>query len=198
VDQGVKRGPVFTIGHSTHPQDRFIELLRAHGISAVADVRSQPYSRFNPQFNRRALETYLQPAGVDYLFLGKELGARSDDPSCYLEGKVSYERLAGTDAFRRGIERVEDAIAKGLRTALMCAEREPLECHRTILVARRLAAIGYEVQHIHSDGRIESHAEVVDRLVRTLGLPGADLFRTRQDVIEEAYRRQGEKIAYST
>src|SRR5579862_3475831 len=106
---------VFTVGHSTHAQERFIGLLSAHGITAVCDVRSKPYSRVNPQFNRDELKEVLPVYGITYLFLGKELGARSDDPSCYEDGKVQYDRLARTELFKQGIERVQDGMRKGFR-----------------------------------------------------------------------------------
>src|SRR4051812_10746798 len=98
---------ILTIGHSNHPIERFIELLKVHGVTALADVRSMPYSRFNPQFTRKALEQSLREAGIAYVFLGKELGARSEDPSMYDKGRVSYERLSRTEFFREGIARVK-------------------------------------------------------------------------------------------
>ena len=128
---------VFTIGHSTHPQERFVSLLCQHGITALCDVRSTPYSRVNPQFNREGLRESLRACGITYVFLGKELGARSADPTCYEYGKVKYDRLAVTDLFRQGLDRVREGT-RTYRVALMCAEKEPLECHRTILVARHL------------------------------------------------------------
>src|SRR5439155_9113013 len=123
---------VFTIGHSTHPQERFISLLRQHGITALCDVRSTPYSRMNPQFNREELAGALLAQDIEYRFLGKELGARSDDPHCYEAGKVQYERLAETTQFQYGLKRVLKGMKEGFRVVLMCAEKEPLECHRTI------------------------------------------------------------------
>lgn len=185
---------VYTLGHSTHPLERLIELLRRHAVTAVGDVRSSPYSRRNPQYNRELLARALAAAGIEYLFLGNELGARSDDPSCYEGGKVRYERLACTAAFRRGLARVQEGAARS-RLALMCAEKEPLECHRAILVARHLCARGIDVRHIHAGGALESHAEAVERLVARLGL-AEDLFRAPQDVVREAYVVQGERIAY--
>src|SRR5208282_1520645 len=101
---------VFTIGHSTHTQERFISLLSLHGITALCDVRSKPYSRMNPQFNREELKRSLRERGIDYVFLGKELGARSEDPACYEHGKVLYDRLARTDLFRLGLERVQKGM----------------------------------------------------------------------------------------
>ncbi len=116
---------IFTIGHSTHSAEVFLALLRQHGVEAVADVRSSPFSRFNPQFNREPLEQFLKANGIWYVFLGKELGARSEDRSCYLDGRVQYGRLAQTALFQSGLDRVQQGAAR-YRVALMCAEKEPL------------------------------------------------------------------------
>jgi uncharacterized protein (DUF488 family) len=187
---------VFTIGHSTQPTGRFIALLKQHGITAVADVRSKPYSRINPQFNREDLRDTLRENGIAYVFLGKELGARSEDRACYLDGKVQYGRLAQTELFRHGLDRVQEG-ARNFCVALMCAEKEPLECHRTILVARYLETLGLEVRHILGDGRLENHADAINRLVRQLHLPESDMFASRGDVVAEAYRIQEERVAYT-
>ena len=96
---------IFTIGHSTHSAEAFLTLLLQHGVEAVADVRSSPFSRFNPQFNREALEAFLKENGIRYAFLGKELGARSEDRSCYIDGRVQYGRLAQTALFQSGLDR---------------------------------------------------------------------------------------------
>src|SRR5260370_22847020 len=146
----------FKIGHSTHTLQHFFSLLKSHNITAFCDVRSKPYSRNNPQFNREDLKTALSNQGIVYVFLGRELGARSEDPTCYDDGKVQYDRLARTDLFRDGLDRIQEG-AKKYRIALMCAEKDPLDCHRTILVARHLQALGFEVQHILADGGLESH-----------------------------------------
>src|SRR5258707_92198 len=124
---------IYTIGHSTHPIEQFVTLLKSVSITAVSDVRSRPYSRMNPQFNREPLKATLRAEGIKYVFLGKELGARSDDQSCYRNGQLQYDLLAGTELFRQGIERMKEG-ARSFRIALMCAEKEPLDCHRTILV----------------------------------------------------------------
>jgi len=187
---------VFTIGHSTHPQERFIDLLKQHGITAVCDVRSRPYSQFNPQFNHEELEKALVPHGIAYRFLGKELGARSDDPACYEGGKVQYTRIAQTELFKHGLKRVLSGLKQGLRIAIMCAEKEPLECHRTILVARHLAALGLRVEHIHADGHLESHDAALSRLAQIFNLPEGDMFHTREEFLADAYSRQEERIAY--
>ena len=144
---------IFTIGHSTHPLDKFIRLLERHDITAICDVRSSPYSQFNPQFNQQELKAGLQERGIKYVFLGEELGARSDDPSCYRDGKVQYDLLAKTELFKRGLERVCKG-SEEYRIALMCAEKDPLECHRTILVSRELNKEGLAVEHILADGHV--------------------------------------------
>lgn len=186
---------IFTIGHSNHTVERFAQLLVQHKIEAIADVRSSPFSRFNPQFNRDLLQKTLQAARVRYVFLGQELGARSDDPGCYESGRVQYGRLAQTELFRRGLERVLRG-ARDYRIALMCAEKDPLDCHRTILVSRELIELGASVGHIHADGTLEAHEMAMQRLLSKRGLPSADLFRSRRELVAEALRRQEEEIAY--
>ena len=143
---------VFTIGHSNHRLERFLELLKLHSITAVGDVRSSPYSRYNPQFNREPLDRDLGDVGIAYVYLGKELGARSEDPACYESGRVQYNR-ARTELFQGGLDRVQAGM-KNYRLALMCAEKEPLGCHRTILVSRHLSARGVHVTHILAKWRI--------------------------------------------
>lgn len=186
---------IFTIGHSTHNAEAFLALLRQHGIEALADVRSSPFSRFNPQFNREPLDQSLKAAGIRYVFLGKELGARTDDRSCYINGRVQYARLAQTARFQNGLDRVIQGAAK-YRVALMCAEKEPLECHRTILVARALAERGQSVLHIHADGHLETHEAAMERLLDFTGLPREDLFRSKDELMAEALERQEKQVAY--
>lgn len=186
---------IFTIGHSNHPIDRFVDLLRQHSVTALADVRSTPYSRFNPQFSKQALERALRENGITYVFLGKELGARSEDPSCYENGKVRYGRIAKTELFRAGIERVKKG-SDTHRVALMCAEKEPLECHRTLLVSRELEREGVPVTHIHGDGHLEAHRDAIIRLLGLVKLPTTDLFKSQGELIDEAYAKQEERVAY--
>lgn len=188
---------IYTIGHSTHSTERFLALLAEHRVTAIADVRSQPYSRVNPQFNREQLKADLERAGIDYVFLGRELGARSDDPAHYLNGQVQYSRLARSVLFQDGIDRVVKGIGIH-RVALLCAEKDPLVCHRTILVCRELIGRGVEPRHILEDGRIETHGESDARLLREMGMPEADLFRSRGELVGEAYDRRGREIAYES
>jgi uncharacterized protein (DUF488 family) len=188
---------VFTIGHSNQSAEEFIALAKAHGVEAIADVRSAPYSRYNPQFDREALKESLRGAGMDYVYLGRELGARSEDAACYLKGKVQFERLAETELFREGLARVRHGAAR-YRVALMCAEKEPMECHRSILVARRLVEQGVEVRHILADGSTETQGEMVERLMKALRMDAdaGNLFVTREELVEDAYRMQEARIAF--
>ena len=187
---------LYTIGHSNHPIEHLIGLLHQHKITAVCDIRSNPYSRYNPQFDREGLKVALETFGIAYVFLGRELGARSSDPSCYLYGKVQYTKLAQTPLFQEGLKRVRDGSTK-YTLALMCAEKEPLDCHRTILVSRQLAA-GFEIKHIHEDGHLELHEEALIRLARSLKLRESEqhLFRTREDLFADAYALQEKRIGY--
>ena len=191
------RFPMFTIGHSNHGAEVFLGLLRRHGVEEVVDVRSSPHSRYNPQFNRKALQATLADAGVGYVFMGAELGGRPADPSCYDgEGRVQYDRLAETEAFNAGIRQVIQRAGER-RIALTCSEKEPLACHRTLLIARVLTARGVAVAHILADGNLEGHAAAMNRLLDGFSLPrDGDLFRSREQHIDDAVRRQARQAAY--
>ncbi len=197
MTESVKEETIYTIGHSTHEIENWISLLKRHRIEAVADVRSVPYSRWQPQFNRESLIDSLKTHGIAYVFLGKELGARTDDPECYEDGRVKYRLLAKTKLFKEGIERVRSG-SRHRNIVLMCAEKDPLDCHRTILVARELVRAGSNVAHILPDGKVESHGAVMKRL---LGQVGADrqpnLFFTEEQLMNEAYVARERLIAYS-
>ncbi len=187
-------GSLFTIGHSNHSLDRFLELLGRHQIEVIADVRSSPYSGRNPHFNQASLKAAVERAGIAYVYLGKELGARPADPSCYLNGRVSYSRLAGRPEFGAGLERVRQECAQR-RFALLCAEKDPLSCHRTILVCRHLRSLQVFPQHILADGSLETHAAAERRLCEIFHL-APNLFESEAEVIEQAYDRQSERIAF--
>lgn len=186
---------IYTFGHSTHPIERFVALLQQHGVQALADVRSTPFSRFNPQFNRASLSHSLASAGIRYEFMGEELGARTADPACFENGRVSYARLAATPLFQRGLERLREA-ANSERVAMMCAEREPLDCHRTILITRELERAGESVTHILADGTLEANRNTMDRLIAQLGLPQDDLFGDTVEQMAAAYDAQAVKVAW--
>jgi uncharacterized protein (DUF488 family) len=189
------KAALFTIGHSSHPIDDFLALLESNGVTAVADVRSTPGSRFYPQYNRIGLGKALASAGIKYVFLGTELGARSNNPDCYVDGKVQYDRLASTDAFQSGIERLLTGAASE-QIAITCTERDPLDCHRCILVSNSLMARGASIGHILANGAVETHADAMMRLRSLHGLSDLDLFRSADDLLVEAMKLQEDRIAY--
>jgi uncharacterized protein (DUF488 family) len=171
---------LFSIGHSNHPIDYFIGLLRRHGITALADVRSTPYSRRHPQFRRETLVESLKTAGIAYVFLGAELGGKR--PGGLIEA-------AKTSAFRSGIERLREGAAR-YRVAFMCAEREPTDCHRTMLVARHLRAPDVTIQHILANGTLEAHDSVERRLVEAEKTAPPPLMADEaawREAVEQAY-----------
>lgn len=186
---------VYTIGHSNHPWAEFLQLLQQCGIDAVADVRSRPFSRHVPRFNKSEIQRTLPAAGIAYVFLGRELGGRCENPSHFRGGRVCFEQLARDEAFGQGLERVLEGAGQ-YRIALLCAEKDPLDCHRGVLVARRLRERGVEVLHILTDGTLEPHTETERRMLAGLGIPEADLFRSREEILEDAYARRGRQIAY--
>lgn len=186
---------VFTVGHSTHNLTTFLELISQNRVTAIADVRSVPLSRFTPQFNRNTLTRALREVGIKYVFMGKQLGARTDNLSCYVDGQVQYGLLARTPEFIEGVQRILEGIPFE-RIAIMCTEREPLECHRTVLVARALADGGATITHIHGDGELESHDQAMNRLMSKFGLAEPDLFRTYAERLQEALNSQERNIAY--
>ncbi len=188
---------LFTIGHSDHKIFDFLRLLRSHGINALVDVRSHPISRVHPQFNKEVLAADLKKAKIAYVFLGRELGARRVEPSCYVDGRAEHDRIAALPVFQEGLQRIREGIRR-YRIALMCAERDPLDCHRGILVCRHLRNEGISIQHIREDGSLESETAFEKRLVDRLEIE-PDLFDGGQAfdrLVEKAFDVQGKKIAY--
>ena len=167
------------------------------GVTAIADVRTAPYSRQNPQFNRETLKEQLQASGIAYSFLGKELGGRPSHAAYYRDGVADYERMAEDPLFKGGISRVMEG-ARTYCVALMCSERDPLDCHRCLLVSRELAGQGVSVQHIAADGTTMNHKAIEERLLQIERRQGDDLFSSRDERLSEAYRSRARKVAYST
>jgi len=190
---------MFTVGHSNHALDHFMGLLAMHGVSAIADVRSSPHSEYTPQFNREVIERVLRDAGVEYVFLGKELGARRGEERCYVDGQAKYALIKDLPQFRAGLDRLFEGVDQYV-VALMCAEADPITCHRTILICHEVKALRPDIAiaHILGDGRIESHKDAEERLIQLHKLQ-PELFgdlTTRDGLLEEAYHLQAEKIAY--
>ncbi len=190
---------LFTIGHSNHSLDHFLELLLAYQVSAIVDVRSSPYGKYTPHFNKDLLESALRDADIDYVFLGRELGAHRSEDGCYIDGQAKYDRIAQLPTFRRGLERVLQGV-ENYRVALMCSESDPISCHRTILVCRELKRIcpDLKITHILGDGTGERQ-EMSEKRLMNLHKLQPELFgdlTSMSGLIEKAYDLQAEKIAY--
>lgn len=199
---------IFTIGHSNHNIEKFIQLLKEYQVTAIADVRSSPYSRYLSHFNKAELEFHLKDAEISYVFLGKELGARPEDKNCYIDGKAIYEKIAARELFREGIKRVVKG-SKKYNIALMCAEKDPITCHRAVLVCQYLRNYDLNINHIHQDSSLESHQQLEDRLLDLDGYnqpKQLNLFeqsvailenaQSKEEALKQAYINQGLKIAY--
>jgi len=193
-----KHNILYTIGHSNHTIKYFIDLLKRYKIGIVVDVRSVPYSRYCSQFDKNILSTALKAVNIQYVFLGKELGARPEDPACYESGCANFKWIARRKEFKDGVQRFLPSIGK-YYVALMCTEKEPLKCHRTILICRNLKEYKLYIKHILEDGKIEDHDDTERRLVKMLKIEPT-LFepdKTESDLIEQAYDQQSQNISHS-
>jgi uncharacterized protein (DUF488 family) len=187
---------IFTIGHSNHSLEDFLALLNRHHVMAIADVRSSPYGRLE-HFNREIIAAALKAAGIEYIFMGRELGARREEQECYKDGMAVYEKIAGLPTFQEGLSRLR-RLALALPPAVMCAEKEPLDCHRTILICRHLRDSGLQINHILADGSLEDHARTEKRLVKKMGIERT-LFEpdlSQEEIIRRAYDERGLEIAF--
>ncbi|ODS24748.1 hypothetical protein AB835_02190 [Candidatus Endobugula sertula] len=200
--------PLYTIGYATKPIHTFIAQLKTHQINAVADIRSIPYSKVFHDYHRESIETYLQQNHVLYVYLGEELGPRSKDPDHYDDtGQVQYHQLMQSPLFKQGIERLNNGLQKGLRIALMCAEKDPATCHRSLLVGYFLARHSLStsplsettttchILHITHEGHIESQQNLEQRLCSEHGIE-TDLFMSANERQQQAYQYQLKKTAY--
>lgn len=188
---------ILTIGHSKHTIERFTALLAGARVTAVADIRSAPRSRFAPHFNRDALAASLAGQNVSYVFLGRELGGRPQQPDMFTSGVTDYEKMAASESFRAGLQRLMTGAEQHL-IAVMCAEADPLDCHRCLLVGRALAGANVDVGHILASGEIITHAQAEERLLHLESLTEAGLLLgTREERLAEAYRSRGRKVAYA-
>jgi len=158
------RQRVFTIGHSNHALEHFLELLKIHSVQTIVDARSYPYSDYCPQFDREAFKRSLTEAGFAYVDLGRELGGRPEEDEFYdAQDHVLYDKVAASALFRDGLARLQTGIAK-YSIAVLCSEENPAVCHRALLVGRVLSERGFVVEHIRGDGRIQTESELVSSM----------------------------------
>ena len=186
---------IHTVGYAAHTVESFIAALKEFNITAIADVRSQPYSRFKPEFNKENLKYVLMKSGIEYVFLGDNIGARIKAPECYKNGQVDYELISKHPLFKEGIDRLLMGM-KRFSIALMCAEKDPINCHRTILICKNLKKYRIKINHIVDAHTCENHTETELRLLKLFKLEQPDLFMNKEQRLEEAYSRQEEKIAF--
>jgi uncharacterized protein (DUF488 family) len=196
---------LISVGHSNHDWPMFLTLLRGAGITAMADVRSSPYSRRYPHFSREPLIRQLNDEGIGYDFLGDLLGGRPGQPSLYDEdGRVNYERVRRTKSFQNGLERLTHGLVRDT-IAFLCSEEDPLDCHRGLMIAPALCECGFSPHHLRKDGSLETNEEMDSRLLRETGV-GVGLLdglfaltlteEDRRSLLAEAYRRMAQRKAY--
>ncbi len=194
---------LYTIGHSQHKTEYFIEMLKVYRINYVLDVRSTPYSQFASDYNKENIKKVLSNVGIQYGFMGRYFGARQEDRNLYTdEGYLDFERTRRSIPFQVGMQNVMKGVQLGYKIALMCTEKDPMECHRAIMVARTFYENGLDVQHILWDKTLQSHAVLNKRLL-DLYYPDRNqmsLFfednKSEEEYLQEAYERQNEKIGY--
>ncbi|MCP4167702.1 MAG: DUF488 domain-containing protein [Chloroflexi bacterium] len=178
--------PIFTIGYGARSIDEFLAVLQANNIAYLLDVRSAPYSRYKPEFSRQQLENALRAHEIRYVFMGDALGGQPDDPDCYVDGKVAYERVKQKDFYRQGIARVQKAFEQEQRVVLMCSEGKPEICHRAKLIGESLIELNIPVRHIDEKNELQSQEAVINRITGgQLSLFGQQAFTSRKRYHDE-------------
>lgn len=198
----MKKEEIYSIGHSTHPAEYFLELLQTYGVNCVIDVRSIAASRFNPQYNKKALDEFLKKNGITYLHFDKEFGARQTQPEVLNEkGQVDFEKIRQSENFKSGVKRIETGLKKGFVPALMCAEADPLDCHRFSMVSPALRK-KFTLKHILKDKTIISQEELEEKLVDKYKkkIPAKNLFdkeMTKEEKVAYAFQLSNLEIGFS-
>jgi len=197
-------GPtIYTVGHSTHPIEVFLDLLKTYSINCLIDVRSLAASSYNPQYNKEPLTNFLKANGITYLHFAEEFGARHTDPDLLDdEGKVNFELVRKSWNFKQGVERLWQGIDKGFAITLMCSESEPFDCHRFSMISIALEKDGFDVKHILKDKTLKTNAQLESQLLKKYEkkIPQPDMFQpniTLEDQLKVAYRLRNKEIAFS-
>ena len=165
---------IYSIGHGTKKIEAFLNELNSYKISYLVDVRTSPYSKYNPQFNREMLKNDLEKTGITYVYLGENLGGLPSDRSCYVDGKVDYELIKEKGFFKEGLKRLIMANEKNLNVAIMCSESKPEECHRSKLIGQELLKQNISLLHIISADKTKEQTTVMNELTKGKGV--VDLF----------------------
>lgn len=179
---------LYTIGHGNRKQEELLALLKRYNIKYLLDVRTSPYSKFNPQYNKNDISNFLQKNDVTYVFMGDTLGGKPDDNSCYTNGKVDYEKIKTKEFFKNGIVRLKTAYEKDIPVVIMCSESKPHECHRSKLIGEYLSDEKIRIVHIDENGKEKSQNEVM--LILTKGKNTIDLFGEKENFTSrKAYKK---------
>lgn len=199
----MQKNTIYTIGHSTHQIEFFLELLKVYSINCLIDVRSIAASSYNPQYNKEQLSGFLKTNGIVYLHFAEEFGARHTDPDLLDdEGKVNFELVRKSGHFKNGVDRIWEGVEKGYKVVLMCSEGDPFDCHRFSMISIALEKDGFEVKHILKDKTTKSNAELENQLMKKYEkkIPQPDIFQpniTFSDQLNAAYRLRNKEIAFS-
>ena len=191
-------GEVFTIGCSIHLTEQFVSSLKKYKVAAVVDVRSMPFSKHSPQFNQNILKAYLPKQDIEYVHLGKEFGARREESEAYSNDIVDFKKVSKLSIFQHGIERIYTAIDHyGWNIALMCTEKDPIDCHRFLLVAKNVAKVlDINIKHILFDGSYIDHCALEQKMLKESPVKPSLFDDDPDSLLEQAYEFYGRKIAY--
>ncbi len=198
--KSIAKHHLYTIGYTPYTLQDFIYNLLEFNITALVDVRSSPYSKYYSDYNMQHLKAQLNLRSIYYIPMGEELGARQGSSSVYINGHADYKLIAQLSTFQQGLARIADGLTKHT-IVLMCAEKDPLTCHRSILICRHLREIT-KISHIwpcgkdNSDANMESHEHLESRLLSKFGMDHLDMLKSKEQALEEAYDLQGAEIAY--
>jgi uncharacterized protein (DUF488 family) len=158
------RGKIYSIGYSNRALEEFQRLLAKYQIEYLVDIRSRPYSKYNPDFNKERLERYFKSNKIRYVFMGDQIGGLPEDATCFTNGKVDYDKCRLKDSFVAGITRLVTAYEKGLKVVVMCSEGKPQDCHRSKLLGEMLRDRNIEIQHVDENGILLSQIEVISKI----------------------------------
>lgn len=196
---------IYTIGHSLHSHNNFSRHLSRYHINCVVDVRSVPFSKHAPQFNMNEIKHFLKVHGIYYIFMGEEFGARRTDKSLFtFEGYLDFEKVMASSLFISGMERVKSGLGQGYNIALMCTEKDPIDCHRNILVARAFHRHNFNILNIFENGTTETQQQLEERLLN-IYFPNRkqktllDILEGEASIdglLEQAYRMKNRDIGY--
>lgn len=187
----------YTIGHSNHAFEKFLDLLKRNNINCVVDVRSYPYSKYASQFNKEILEHNLKENKIQYIYMGNLLGAKLKELKFYSNNKLDGKKIINSNIFNEGIDRIIKGIEKGYRISIMCSEKDPKECHRFCLISKVLSDKNIEVRHIFEDGNYIEHKAIENQLLKNYyhEMSFDDINEISKSKSEDLYREIFDRIA---